>query len=113
MLPIHHVDEYQGVPYFVMPYSRGVSLQKRIAEDGQLELCEVLRIAMQTAKGLSAAHAQGIIHRDVKPANILLDKTVERVAIVDFGLARTADDASLTCTGILLWEVRREAVHTV
>ncbi len=101
VMAIHCVDEWQGVPYLVMTYSRGVSLQKRLSDKGPLEVREILRIGMQAAKGLAAAHAQGIVHRDIKPANIFLDQTVERVQLMDFGLARAVDDASLTRTGVL------------
>src|SRR6202035_236547 len=65
------------------------------------QLAEILRIGMQTASGLAAAHAQGLIHRDIKPANILLENGIERVKITDFGLARAADDASLTQSGVV------------
>ena len=56
---------------------------------------------MQAAKGFATAHAQGIVHRDIKPANIFLDQNVERVQLMDFGLARAVDDASLTRSGTL------------
>lgn len=101
VMAIHGVSEWRSVPYFLMPYARGVSLQNRLTNDGPLRVREVLRIGMQAAKGLAAAHSQGLVHRDVKPANIFLDEGVERVQLMDFGLARAADDASLTCSGVL------------
>ncbi|WP_010581630.1 serine/threonine-protein kinase [Schlesneria paludicola] len=101
VVAIHGVDEYRGIPYLVMPYIKGESLQKRIDRDGPLSLEEILRIAMQTARGLAAAHDQGLVHRDIKPGNILLLANVERVMITDFGLARAADDASLTRSGVI------------
>jgi serine/threonine-protein kinase len=101
VLPIYGVAEWQGVPYLVTQYSRSTTLQRRIEDQGPLELREILRIGMQTAKGLAAAHAQGLVHRDIKPSNILLDKTVERAMLTDFGLARAVDDATLTRSGII------------
>jgi serine/threonine protein kinase len=101
VMAIHCVAEWQGVPYLVMNYSRGISLQKRLSDSGPLEVREILRIGMQATKGLAAAHAQGIVHRDIKPANIFLDQNVERVQLMDFGLARAVDDASLTRSGTL------------
>ncbi|MCU0717919.1 MAG: protein kinase [Pirellula sp.] len=101
VMAIHCVDEWQGLPYLVMNYSRGLSLQKRLSDNGPMELRAILRIGMQSAKGLAAAHAQGIVHRDIKPANIFLDPNVERVQLMDFGLARAVDDASLTRSGTL------------
>ena len=101
VIAIHGVAEYNDVPYLVMPYIKGQSLQKRIDREGSLSVAEILRIAMQAARGLAAAHEQGLVHRDIKPANILLPENVERVMITDFGLARAADDASLTRSGVI------------
>lgn len=101
VLPIYAVAEWQGVPYLVMQYSAGINLQKRLENSGPLMLDQALRIAMQTARGLAAAHAQGLVHRDVKPSNILLDGSVERATLTDFGLARAVDDASVTRTGLI------------
>ena len=101
VIAIHHVRGDAELPYLVMPYERGNSLQKRLDERGPLEVAEILRIGMQSAAGLAAAHAQGLVHRDVKPGNILLTENVERVKLTDFGLARAVDDASLTRTGMI------------
>jgi serine/threonine protein kinase len=89
------------MPYLVMQFVPGHSLQARVDEQGPLEIKEVLRLARQAASGLAAAHAQGVVHRDVKPANILLEDSVDRVLLSDFGLARTVDDATLTRSGVL------------
>jgi serine/threonine protein kinase len=101
VIAIHAVAESHEPPYFVMPYVRGVSLEKRLKEQGPLGLLELLRISRQVAAGLAAAHAQGLVHRDIKPANILLAEGAERLQITDFGLARAADDASLTRSGAI------------
>jgi hypothetical protein len=100
VIDIHAVGEANGLPYLVMEYVAGLSLQERLDRSGPLEPKEVLRIGAQVAAGLAAAHAQGLIHRDVKPANILLENGVERVKLTDFGLARAVDDASLTQSGV-------------
>jgi serine/threonine-protein kinase len=101
IVPIHAVSDQQGLPYLVMQYVPGRSLQQRLDRQGPLPIREILRIGMQSAAGLAAAHAQGLVHRDVKPANIMLENGVERVLITDFGLARTVDEASLTCSGVI------------
>jgi hypothetical protein len=99
IVTIHAVEDAGPLPYIVMQFVAGVSLQDRLDRTGSLQLDEVLRIGMQAASGLAAAHSQGLVHRDVKPANILLENGVERVKLTDFGLARAADDASLTQSG--------------
>ncbi len=103
VVAIHAVDDdpKSGLPYLVMPYVAGRSLQDRIDREGPLRIEEVLRIGMQTALGLAAAHAQGLVHRDIKPSNILLENGVERVKITDFGLARAIDDASRSQSGVV------------
>lgn len=99
VVSIHSVDDRGRVPYLVMEFVAGQSLEQRIKSEGPLELAEILRIGVQIAEGLAAAHQHGLVHRDVKPGNILLENGVQRVKITDFGLARAADDASLTQAG--------------
>ena len=101
VVPVHAVDEFQGLPYLVMQYVPGKSLQQRIDSEGPLDTKEIVRIGMQVAQALACAHAQGVIHRDVKPANILLENGVERVRVSDFGLAQVADDVSMTRSGVI------------
>jgi serine/threonine-protein kinase len=78
VVAIHGVHEVDGLPYLVMQYVAGESLQERLDRAGPLPLEEVVRIGLQAASGLAAAHAQGLIHRDVKPANILLSELVNQ-----------------------------------
>ena len=101
VVPVHGVGEVDGLPYVVMQYIAGESLQQRLDRTGPLEVPEVVQIGLQTAQGLAAAHAQGLIHRDVKPANLLLEDGLARVKVTDFGLARTADDVGLTQAGVV------------
>ncbi len=101
VVTIHAVNEWRGRPYLVMEYINGSSLQHRIDERGPLELPEILRIGSQVAAGLAAAHAKGLIHRDIKPGNIMLENDLPRVKLTDFGLARAVDDAKLTQHGAL------------
>ena len=101
VVAIHNVETDGKFPYLVMQYVPGESLQSRVERQGALDAKELLRIAIHAAMGLSAAHEQGVVHRDVKPANIILEEGVERAMLTDFGLARTVDDASLTHTGVV------------
>ena len=101
VVAIYAVDGHHHPPYLVMPFVPGESLQQRLNRKGAFEVVDVLRIGQQVAEGLAAAHAQGLVHRDIKPGNILLERNVERVLLTDFGLARAADDASLTQSGVI------------
>jgi WD40 repeat protein len=96
------VEESHGRPYLVMEYIDGYSLENLLDRDGSPAVGEVVRIGRDVARGLAAAHAQGLIHRDIKPANILIDSRTSRARITDFGLARAANDGGLTQEGIVV-----------
>ncbi len=101
VVQVYSVEE-QPLPYLVMEFIDGETLQQKQRDHGPLDLPELLHVGRQIAAGLAAAHAQSLIHRDVKPGNILLEKGAEqKVKITDFGLARAADDASLTRSGMI------------
>lgn len=101
VIAVHQVSTFNQLPYLVMPYLPGPSLEQRLRRNGPMPVVDALRIAKQVAAGLAAAHQQNLIHRDIKPANILLSRETERAVLTDFGLARAVDDASLTRTGVL------------
>src|SRR5262249_55553554 len=101
VIAIHAVRDDAPLPYLVMEFIDGCNLETLLRKAGPLEVKDILRIGVQAAGGLTAAHRQGLIHRDVKPANILLENGVQRVKLPDFGLARAADDASLTQSGYI------------
>jgi serine/threonine-protein kinase len=88
-------------PYIVMEYVEGGSLADALARYGALSLARVLEVARDTCSGLAYAHAAGLVHRDLKPQNLLLDSD-GRVKIADFGIARLLDGTSLTLTGSVL-----------
>lgn len=101
IMPIHRVVAEAGPPYLVLAHIRGGSLQDKVDREGPLELETSLSIAMQIADALSAAHRQGVVHRDVKPGNILLEEDGHRVVLSDFGLAQTLDEMQLTASGMI------------
>ncbi|HEY2787600.1 MAG TPA: serine/threonine-protein kinase [Fimbriiglobus sp.] len=88
VVTIYHVGEVDGQPYLVMPLLRGRSLKTVLKGSGRLSLAEAVRIGRETAAGLAAAHACGLIHRDIKPGNLWIDEPSGRVKILDFGLAK-------------------------
>lgn len=101
VIEVYGVDEFRGNPYIVMQYFPDGSLHRRLERTGWLTTKEVCRIGLQIAKGLAAAHDQGIVHRDIKPANILLESGTESSVVTDFGLARVTDDATMTFSGTI------------
>ncbi len=101
VLPIHSVRMTGRLPYLVMPFLDCESLEQRLQRVGTLDVVDVLTIGLQVARGLEAAHAQGLVHRDVKPGNILLERSGPRVWLADFGLARAGNDVTLTVSGLI------------
>lgn len=99
VVTIHAVDDSDRLPYLVMEFVEGESLEECVRRIGSLSIEQILRIGRQTALGLAAAHEVGLVHRDMKPANILLENGIQRVRITDFGLARAVDDVGMTQTG--------------
>ncbi len=105
IVPIHTVGEESGLVYFVMGYVDGESLAARLRRRERLPIEETRRIMKETADALGLAHAMGIVHRDIKPDNILLEGTRRRVMVTDFGIAKALTDASggtLTGTGVAI-----------
>ncbi len=102
IVTVYAVDQANKIPYMVMEYVEGVSLEERIQEQGRLDLLEVVRIGIQVASGLAAAHGRNLIHRDIKPGNILLEQKTRRAKISDFGLARAVDRATTSQPGLLV-----------
>ena len=101
IVPIYTVDEREGLVYFVMALVEGESVGDRVKRAGPMPIADVRRIVREVADALAYAHANGVVHRDIKPDNILLDANSGRAMVTDFGIARAASDgeARLTATG--------------
>jgi serine/threonine-protein kinase len=105
IVPIHDVGNGNGLVYFIMGLVEGESLGSRLKRRGKLPPEEARRIMRETADALSAAHAVSVIHRDIKPDNILLEGTRGRVMVTDFGIAKALSSTSghtLTGAGIAI-----------
>jgi eukaryotic-like serine/threonine-protein kinase len=105
IVTVHDVVEEDDRPWIVMELVRARSLQEVIDADGRLPAAKVADIGSQMLAALRVAHASGVLHRDVKPANVLLDSRADgstRVVITDFGIARMEGDATITQTGLVL-----------
>ena len=98
VVPVIETGEQDGIPYLVQVFIGGGSLEDRIKAEGTMPLAETVRICTAVASGLDALHTEGLIHRDVKPANILLDEDGVPY-IADFGLAKDRDASILTKAG--------------
>ena len=105
VIPIYDTDEVDGILFLAMRYVRGSSLQALLRLRGLLSPAETLRIAEQIGGALDAAHGAGLVHRDVKPANILVAEPGEHMYLCDFGLAKRTSSEGMTRTGSFLGTV--------
>ena len=92
IIPIHAVNESDGFVYFVMAYVDGETLAQRVATRGPLSTSDGIRLLREVAWALGYAHSQGLVHRDVKPDNILIEASTERALVADFGIAAAIGD---------------------
>ena len=103
LLPIYSVGEEEGLVYFVMPRVVGESLKTRLARERRLAIDVARRILIEAAGALGVAHRAGLIHRDVKPDNIMLESEEARVLLMDFGIAKAVGtNSGLTQTGSVI-----------
>jgi serine/threonine-protein kinase len=109
IVPIHLVEAHDAVVFFVMGYIDGETLSTRVARAGALSPLEVGRIVREVAWALGYAHGRGVVHRDIKPDNILIEHATGRSYVTDFGIARRtggAGGATLTLEGVVLGTVQ-------
>ncbi|MEW5916388.1 MAG: serine/threonine-protein kinase, partial [Gemmatimonadota bacterium] len=104
VVPLLAAGSVDGLPYYVMPFVEGESLRARLTREGELPIADVVRILREVADALDYAHRRGVVHRDVKPDNILL--TERHAVVTDFGVAKALSDATgearITATGVAL-----------
>jgi formylglycine-generating enzyme required for sulfatase activity/predicted Ser/Thr protein kinase len=108
IIPIYAIGEADGVHYFAMEYVKGLTLAEYLRKYGPIRPRQALNLVAQVASALVAAHEAGVIHRDIKPQNIMIDEA-GRVRVMDFGLAKRTEDPSatnLTLAGAFLGTVR-------
>ncbi|HWA58910.1 MAG TPA: serine/threonine-protein kinase [Gemmatimonadales bacterium] len=99
IVPIYRAEEVEGLAYFAMGYVEGENLAERVRDRGPLPAALAVRVLREAAWALAYAHARGVIHRDVKAANIMVERGSDRTLVTDFGIARDVDAPSITGSG--------------
>src|SRR3954452_2668901 len=102
IVPIHRVGAAAGFVYFVMSYVEGETLGERLRRDGPLSPADSMRVLREVAWALAYAHGRGIVHRDVKPDNILLEEGTGRALVTDFGIAHGGTSDVVTDPGKIM-----------
>ncbi len=105
IVPIYSVDELDGLVFFAMGFVDGENLGTLLGREGALPHARVRVIMQEVADGLAYAHERGVVHRDIKPDNIIIDRTTQRAMVTDFGIARAISDVGdtrLTATGVAI-----------
>jgi len=105
IVPIYSVDEREGLVFFVMAYVDGDNLAVRLHREGALPYDETRRLLLEVTRALAFAHERGVVHRDIKPDNILINREDGRAMVTDFGIARAVSDGAdsrLTATGMAI-----------
>lgn len=104
IVPIHAVEERDDIVYFVMGYIDGETLGQRVRRNGPMARSMAARLVQEVAWALGYAHGRGVVHRDIKPDNVLIDKGSGRALVTDFGIARISDSPGMT--GPVNWWAR-------
>ena len=102
IVPLHFIGQKGDLVYLVMQCIDGGSLADRLERERQLPIDDATRIFQEVASALAHAHKRGVVHRDIKPQNVLIDSETGRALVTDFGIARTAEGGSLTATGMVV-----------
>jgi len=102
IVPLHFIGNANDIFYLAMEFVDGESLADRIERDGRVGVDDAARILREVASALDLAHRRGVIHRDIKPHNVLLERDSGRALVTDFGIARTAENSSLTASGMVV-----------
>ena len=102
IVPLHFIGQKDDLVYLAMECIEGGSLADRLEKEGKLPVEDVVRVIREVASALEYAHKRGVVHRDIKPHNVLLEAETGRSLVTDFGIARTAEGASLTASGMMV-----------